>query len=66
MKKQHELRYNLTKLQSEHQDVERMILEEYEKEHPDQLMIQRYKKRKLQIKEQIIKIESELLPDIIA
>jgi hypothetical protein len=32
----------------------------------DQLQLQRLKKRKLMLKDQISKIESELLPDIIA
>jgi hypothetical protein len=32
----------------------------------DQLELQRLKKRKLLLKDQITKIESELLPDIIA
>jgi hypothetical protein len=32
----------------------------------DQLQLQRLKKRKLLLKDQISKIESELLPDIIA
>ena len=32
----------------------------------DQLQLQRFKKRKLMLKDQIAKIESELLPDIIA
>ena len=32
----------------------------------DQLQMQRLKKRKLLLKDQISKIESELLPDIIA
>jgi len=32
----------------------------------DQLMMQRLKKRKLALKDQIARIESQLLPDIIA
>jgi hypothetical protein len=32
----------------------------------NQLQIQRLKKRKLMLKDQIIKLESKLLPDIIA
>lgn len=63
---QQELRYKLAKLQMEHRDMEHIIDKELHVFSPDQLLIQRLKKRKLQIKEQIIKIESELLPDIIA
>ena len=66
MDKQQELRYQLSKLQLEHQDMDQSIENELRNPSPDQLLMQRYKRRKLQIKEQLLKIESELLPDIIA
>lgn len=66
MDKQQELRYKLSQLQMEHQSMEHIIEQELTYSSPNQLLIQRYKKRKLQIKEQLLKIESELLPDIIA
>lgn len=66
MEKHHELQYNVAKLQVEHRDMELIIEEERSKPAPDQLLIQRYKKRKLQIKEQLLKLESERFPDIIA
>jgi len=34
--------------------------------NPDQLMLRRLKKQKLGLKERIVKIEDELIPDIIA
>lgn len=66
MNKQEELRYKLLKLQMEHQNMDQTIEKELKCPFPDQLLIQRYKRRKLQLKEQLLKIESELLPDIIA
>ena len=66
LEKQQELRQNLEALQAEHHDMERIIEEEQQKPLPDQIFMQRHKRRKLQIKEQVIKIENELLPDIIA
>lgn len=61
-----ELKYKLAKLQMEHRDMEYSIEREAHSSSPDQLLLQRLKKRKLQIKEQITKAESELLPNIIA
>ena len=66
MDKQQELHYKLSKLQLEHQDMDQSIEKELRNPSPDQLLMQRYKRRKLQIKEQLLKLESELLPDIIA
>ena len=66
MDKQQELQYKLAKLQMEHREMEQAIDREFQSSSPDQILIQRYKKRKLQIKDLIAKTESELLPDIIA
>jgi len=53
-------------LQSEHRDLDDVIARIGEEKPFDQLQIQRLKKRKLGLKDEILKIESELLPDIIA
>jgi hypothetical protein len=60
------LRARLAALQSEHRDLDDVIARVAEQGPFDQLRLQRLKKRKLLLKDQISRIESELLPDIIA
>jgi hypothetical protein len=60
------LRRKLEELKSEHRDLDDVIARLSEAATRDQLQIQRLKKRKLALKDQIIKLESALLPDIIA
>ena len=60
------LRARLAVLKSEHRDLDDVIARLSEPAPFDQLRLQRLKKRKLLLKDQISKIESELLPDIIA
>ena len=60
------IRIKLEALKSEHRDLDEVIERLLEKPPFDQLQLQRLKKRKLLLKDQISKIESELLPDIIA
>ena len=60
------LRRRLEELKSEHRDLDDVIARIIERGPFDQLQMQRLKKRKLMLKDQISKIESELLPDIIA
>jgi hypothetical protein len=60
------LRAKLTALKSEHRDLDEVIARLAQRAPFDQLELQRMKKRKLLLKDQISKIESELLPDIIA
>ncbi len=60
------LRARLAALKSEHRDLDDVIARLSEHAPFDQLRLQRLKKRKLSLKDQISKIESELLPDIIA
>jgi hypothetical protein len=60
------LRAKLTELKTEHRDLDDIIARLSEHAPFDQLQLQRLKKRKLLLKDQISKIESELLPDIIA
>ncbi len=60
------LRARLAVLKTEHRDLDDVIARLAERAPFDQLQLQRLKKRKLLLKDQISKIESELLPDIIA
>ena len=60
------LKAKLAVLKTEHRDLDEVISRLAERAPFDQLQLQRPKKRKLLLKDQISKIESELLPDIIA
>jgi hypothetical protein len=60
------LRQKLAALKSEHRDLDDVIAQIGETAPFDQIQIKRLKKRKLLLKDQIIRIESRLLPDIIA
>ncbi len=61
-----ELRAKLEELRTEHRDLDEVIQRLSETAPFNQLQIQRLKKRKLALKDQITKLESRLLPDIIA
>ena len=63
---QEELRRRLRELQSEHRDLDDVIARIAETAPFDQLQIQRLKKRKLALKDEIARLEDLLLPDIIA
>ena len=60
------LQKQLKDLQLEHRDLDEVIDHLIETRPFDQLQIQRLKKRKLSLKDQITRLESRLLPDIIA
>lgn len=60
------IKAKLEELRSEHRDLDEVIDRLIEKPPFDQLQLQRLKKRKLGLKDQIIKLESQLIPDIIA
>ena len=61
-----QLRHKLAMLKSEHRDLDDVIAHLSETRPFDQLQIQRMKKRKLVLKDQILRLEAELVPDIIA
>ncbi len=61
-----ELLRQLAELRSEHRDLDDMITRVSGDTGADQLMLQRLKKRKLLLRDEISQLESELLPDIIA
>lgn len=56
----------LDELRIEHRDLDEALLRLSDTPHPDMLSIQRMKKRKLVLKDMIIKYESMLIDDIIA
>lgn len=60
------LKAKLAALKTEHRDLDDVIARLSEHAPFDQLQLQRLKKRKLLLKDQISQIASELLPDIIA
>ncbi len=60
------LKKQLDDLQLAHRDLDDVIEHLIETRPFDQIQIQRLKKRKLALKDQIRKLESRLLPDIIA
>ena len=53
-------------MRAEHRDLDASDPKHVDTSPFNQLQIQRMKKRKLILKDQIIKLESQLLPDIIA
>lgn len=66
MSEQEALRQKLVEMELEHRDLDDVIARLTERAPYDQLQLQRLKKRKLVLKDQISYIEAELLPDIIA
>ena len=66
MNEQEKLKEQLEHLKAEHRDLDDAILALSQRAMPDMIQIQRLKKRKLVLRDEIIKIESKLLPDIIA
>ena len=60
------LKKKLSTLKAEHRQLDEEIAELVEFGPYDQLKIQRLKRRKLALKDEIIQIEDQLLPDIIA
>lgn len=66
MSKARDLHIRLATLQTEHRDLDDVIERLIESPPFDQLQLQRLKKRKLILKDQITKLEGILLPDIIA
>ncbi|PWR22284.1 YdcH family protein [Zavarzinia compransoris] len=61
-----ELQRKLKELTQEHRDLDAAIDALTTTPPFDQIQVQRLKKRKLQLKDLILKVNSQLLPDIIA
>lgn len=66
MNDQHALKEKLATLRTEHRDLDDVIQRLSAQLPIDQLQIQRLKKRKLLLKDMIARLESQLVPDIIA
>ena len=60
------LHAQLKALQQEHADLDASIEALGHMPIPDQLMIARLKRKKLSLRDEIVKIEDRILPDIIA
>jgi hypothetical protein len=61
-----QVRRKLEELRQEHRDLDDVIARLSADAVRDQLQLQRLKKRKLALKDQMLRLESMLLPDIIA
>ena len=66
MDDQAEIRRRLEELRIEHRDLDAVIARVAETAPFDQIQLQRLKKRKLILRDRIARLESKLLPDIIA
>lgn len=66
IKEQQQLRARLNELESEHRDLDDVIAHRGSQKPFDQLQLQRLKKRKLCLKDEMALIRSFILPDIIA
>ncbi|MCY4427545.1 MAG: DUF465 domain-containing protein [Halieaceae bacterium] len=51
-------------MREEHRDLDRAIKALYQQPYRDQLQLQRLKKKKLQLKDAIARLEHELIPDL--
>jgi hypothetical protein len=66
VEEQQEIQAKLEELRLEHRDLDDAIARVSKSPPFDQVAIQRLKKRKLQLKDQISRLEDQLYPDIIA
>lgn len=60
------LRIQLHKLRQEHRDLDAAISALQENPAGDRLQLQRLKKKKLQLRDEIVRVEDLVYPDIIA
>lgn len=60
----HEIKNRLHELSLEHKDLEDSLVLMEEKPFIDELQIRRIKKRKLNLKDEMLLLESKLIPDI--
>ncbi len=61
-----ELREELVRLRAEHRELDDQIILLEDSASADQLLVKRLKKKKLAIKDRMMSVEDQLLPDIIA
>ncbi|MBI1171728.1 DUF465 domain-containing protein [bacterium] len=60
------MRIKLEVLRREHRDLDQAIHALELSGRPDQLTLRRLKKQKLALKEKVVKLEDDIIPDIIA
>lgn len=60
------LRIRVEVLRREHRDLDDSITALESQPAPDPLQLRRLKKRKLSLKDEIVRIEDQIIPDIIA
>jgi hypothetical protein len=60
------LRARIAELKQEHQDLDAAVAALESGGRPDQIQIARLKKKKLALRDQIVLLEDQLTPDIIA
>ncbi len=61
---QEEIVRTIMQLRIEHRDLDDAILALAKADYVDQLQLKRLKKRKLSIKDTLLKLESNLIPDV--
>jgi len=61
-----QIKKKMEQLQLEHRDLDDVIARLSEEAPFDQLQVQRLKKRKLMLKDEMARLEAMLIPDIIA
>ena len=61
-----QLRQRVARLREEHRDLDEAIARLSSDARHDQVSLQRLKKRKLALKDQVLRLEAMLVPDIIA
>ena len=60
------IKHQLAELETEHRDLDDVIAQITDSGPFDQIQIQRLKKRKLLLKDEILRLKSKLIPDSIA
>lgn len=55
---------HIFELQTEHRDLDQVVATLSRDGQADQLLLRRMKKRKLQLKDQIARLKSKLIPDL--
>jgi hypothetical protein len=61
-----EIRARLVELRQQHQDLDAAVAALESQPMPNQLQIARFKKQKLILRDQIVKLENMLTPDLLA
>lgn len=64
MEKIEDLRQQLIQLRIEHRDLDDAIARLAEGPYVDELQMRRFKKRKLQLRDYISRLESKMIPDL--